>query len=226
MRRFTKISALAIWMSIVLLVVPLSTSIATAAEESSKKSTSGTLQLEESYPHIDGTETHMPVQNVGIKLYFTENVSDKDLRKVNKTCFTLTDSKNKKVPVEVYFSDKSSDANYILVTAKPKSGSLEPKSVYKLTISKKLKSSEGNLLGSNTVIPFQTVDTAGNTKVYMLLMVIMIVCMIGFTIINKWRKEKAAVASGAKEKAVNPYDLAKEKNISVREAVALIEKDK
>jgi hypothetical protein len=59
----------------------------------------------------------------------------------------------------------------------------------------------------------------------MLLMVLMVAAMIGMTFISNRRKAKAQ-AEAANVKAVNPYKLAKEKNITVDEAIAIVEKDK
>jgi hypothetical protein len=180
------------------------------------------LKLTESYPQDNGD--HMPVQNVGIKLFFNGDVTDASVWKNNKNCFTFTDSKGKTVPSEVHSGTKQSD--YILVTAQPKGGRLDPKSEYTLTISGDLVDKTGRTFGDDLPITFTTVDEAGNTKVYMLLMAVMVVGMIGMTVLSNKRKAKAEAAAGTKTEKVNPYKLAKEKGISVEKAMALIEKDR
>ncbi|MDR1953551.1 MAG: Ig-like domain-containing protein [Clostridiales Family XIII bacterium] len=182
------------------------------------------LELVDSYPQDKGD--HMPVQNVGIKLFFNKdsNVTDDSVWENNAKCFTLKDEKNKKIPIEAHYGTKES--NYILVTAKPKGGRLDPNSDYTLTISDALTSTDERTLGEDVVIKFTTVDEAGNSKVYMLLMGVMVVGMIAMTVISNKRKAKAEAEVGAKAEKVNPYKLAKEKGISVEKAMALIEKDR
>jgi hypothetical protein len=180
------------------------------------------LELKDSYPQNNGN--HMPVQNVGIKLFFNGDVAVDRVWENNAKCFTLRDEKNKKIPIEAHYGTKEKD--YILVTAQPKSGRLNPNSDYTLTISDTLVSTDERTLGEDIVIKFTTVDEAGNTKVYMLLMGVMVVGMIAMTVISNKRKEKAAAEASMKTEKVNPYKLAKEKGISVEKAMALIEKDR
>jgi hypothetical protein len=182
------------------------------------------LELTDSYPQDKGD--HMPVQNVGIKLFFNKdsNVTDESVWESNEKCFTLKDEDDKKIPIEAHYGTK--EPNYILVTANPKGGRLNPNSDYTLTISDALTSTDGRTLGEDIVIKFTTVDEAGNSKVYMLLMGVMVVGMIAMTVISNKRKAKAEAEGTAKAEKVNPYKLAKEKGISVEKAMALIEKDR
>jgi hypothetical protein len=228
--------------ALLLAVVALPAAAFAAEKEARTDDSGGGLTLTESYPHMDGSETHMPVQNVGIKLYFSGDVSAEDLQEANAKCFKLTqlaevvaedaaedaepEIKKSTIPIEVYYSDKKGDSNYILVTANPESGTLLSKTDYELTISGNLESADGSTLGTAQVIKFHTVDVAGNSKVYMLLMVIMVVCMIGFNTLKKKRQANAEAAVKEKEKIIDPYKLAKEKKISVQEAIAIVEKEK
>ncbi|MDR1028525.1 MAG: hypothetical protein LBL63_03810 [Clostridiales Family XIII bacterium] len=183
---------------------------------------SGALKLEESYPQNKGE--HMPVQNVGIKLFFNGDVTSERVQKNNSACFKLTDSKGKTVKTEAYYGTKQN--NYILVTAVPKEGTLQPASEYTLTISETLMSSDDRTLDKDEIIKFSTVDTSGSTKVYMLLMVVMVAGMIAMTVISNRRKARAEAEAVMKEGKVNPYKMAKDKGITLQQALMIIEKDK
>ncbi|MDR2156558.1 MAG: Ig-like domain-containing protein [Clostridiales Family XIII bacterium] len=195
---------------------------ATVAQISAASGDLSPLKLTESYPPNDGK--NMPVQNVGIKLFFDGNVAAEAVRKNNSDCFKLTDSKGKTVKTEAYYGSKRND--YILVTAVPKSGSLESDSKYTLTISDELRSADARTLVGEETITFTTVDTTGNTQVYMLLMFVMVAGMIAMTFISNRRKAKAQAEAVMREGKVNPYKLAKDKGITLQQALALIEKEK
>jgi methionine-rich copper-binding protein CopC len=179
------------------------------------------LSLTESHP--EDNDTHMQVDNASIKLRFDGDVTAEGVQSVNKDCFILsTGKKDKKVDTDVFFNEKE---KYILVSVTSKVGSLKPDTDYKLTISGELVSADKKLLGEDVVLKFKTVDTAGNTKIYMLLMGVMIVAMILMNMFSARRKAKAAADAGEEVK-VNPYKYAKEKGISVQEAMDRIEKDR
>ncbi|MDR0596181.1 MAG: hypothetical protein LBG50_01410 [Clostridiales Family XIII bacterium] len=169
-------------------------------------------------------------QNVGIKLYFNGNVTAKGVQAVNEGCFKFTgkvEGKEVKLPVKAYFGIKRND--YILAivdTAKQNGNMLANNTAYKLTVSGDLRSDDGRTLGKDIVLDFKTVDQSASTKIYMLLMVGMIGAMIAMTIFDNKRKEKAAAEVAAKGGKVNPYKLAKEKKITVKEAMELIERDR
>jgi hypothetical protein len=174
----------------------------------------------------DGS-TNLQQQNVGVKLYFDGNVSDKDKQEDNAKCFTFTDAKGNEIPTRAYFDEKG-DQGYILVTVTPKNKSqmLGNEAAYKLNIDGGLTSADGRTLGSDIPLNFTTIDQSGSTKIYMLLMVLMVVGMIGMTVFQNKRKAKAEAEVAAREGKVNPYKLAKEKKITVQEALDMIERDK
>jgi hypothetical protein len=68
-------------------------------------------------------------------------------------------------------------------------------------------------------------DVAANSKLSMVVMVLMMVAVIGLMVVTNGRKMKAEAEAAALLKA-NPYRIAKEKGITVDEAKALIEKAK
>ena len=189
----------------------------------------GNLDLVESTPKDGGDK--VPIENVGVKLFFSGNVTDGSVWAVNSSCFSLADSKGKAVEVQAYPGRKAGEEGYILVLAKPvpakegQPGQLEQDSQYVLTVSSDLTSTDGSRLGDDKVIRFQTMDVAANSKVSMMLMVFMMIGVIALMFITNWRKMKAEAEAAALMKA-NPYRIAKERNITVDEAKALIEKAK
>ncbi|MDR2162890.1 MAG: hypothetical protein LBO70_02960 [Clostridiales Family XIII bacterium] len=170
-------------------------------------------------------------QNVGIKLYFDGDVTDESLRKTNAECFKFTyksGAKTKELPVKAY-SDPKSGKGYILAivdTSKLKGKMLTSNKAYKLIVSGDLRSTDGRTLGNDLTLDFKTVDQSASTQIYMLLMVGMVGAMIAMTLFQNKRKEKAAAEVAARGGKVNPYKLAKDKKITVKEAMELIERDR
>jgi hypothetical protein len=187
------------------------------------------LTLTSSMPKAGSSD--LQAQNVGIKLYFDGDVTDESVQKANADCFKFTyksGDSTKELPVKAY-SDNKGDKGYILAivdTSKLKSSMLANNKAYKLVISGDLTSVDGRTLGAEQELAFKTIDQSGSTTIYMLLMVAMVGAMIGMTIFQNKRKEKAAAEVAAKGGKVNPYKLAKDKKISVKEAMELIERDR
>jgi hypothetical protein len=198
-----------------------------AADSGTSSGTS--LTLTSSSPM--GGSSDLQAQNVGIKLYFDGDVTGESVQKANAECFKFTyqsGDNTKELPVKAY-SDNKGDKGYILAivdTSKLKSSMLENDKAYKLIISGNLASIDGRTLGAETELDFRTIDQSGSTTIYMLLMVAMVAAMIGMTVFQNKRKEKAAAEVAAKGGKVNPYKLAKDKKISVKEAMELIERDR
>jgi hypothetical protein len=187
------------------------------------------LELTESSPKAGATD--LQAQNVGIKLYFDGAVSDPSVQSANTGCFKFTyksGGKTKELPVRAIF-DTRGDKGHILAiieTESLKNNMLANNKKYTLTISGDLTAPGGKTLGEDLVLDFKTTDQSSSTKIYMLLMLGMVGAMIGMTVFQNKRKQQAAAEVAAKAGRVNPYKLAKEKKISVKEAMELIEKDR
>ena len=187
----------------------------------------GTLNFIRSTP--ESGSTNVPVENVGVKLFFDDNVTDEGVWAANATCFKLTDSNRNQIPCEAYPGQKPGEEGYILVIARPtpategQAGLLEQKSVFTLTISPDLRSSSGAVLGEEISISFETMDVAANSRLSMVIMVVMMGGAIALMIFRNWHKMKAEAEAAALAQA-NPYRVAKEKSITVDEAKELIEK--
>lgn len=190
-----------------LLMVMLTTSFAFA----------GTLEIKDSYPR-DG-DKGMQVENSGVKLYFNQNMINKENEAANLSCFKFTDEKGKAKPIRVLYSPKEEGLVLVLVDKE----ALESNSAYKLFVSGDVMAASGDTLGEDVTISFNTVDTSSSMKVSMIMMVVMMVGVIWFSSKSmKKQEEKAKKEVGVNDK-VNPYKVAKETGKSVEE---IIEKEK
>ena len=190
---------------------------------------SGKLNFIKSTP--ESGKTNVPVENVGIKLFFDGNVTDESVWASNSKCFKLTDSDGLTVDYEAHAGQKAGEEGYILVLAVPEPvsegqpGQLRQDHDYTLTILGDLMSIDGAVLGQDESIDFRTMDLAANSRLSMTIMVVMLVAVMALMFITNWRKMKAEAEAAALAKA-NPYRIAKDRNISVDDAKALIEKAK
>lgn len=165
--------------------------------------------------------SRVQAQNVMIKLYFSENVSD--TVSVNEKNVTFTDNKGKDIKFKIYPDQKQKNMIAVLAT-----NDLKVNKTYKVTVSENFVNDDGETLGTAETITFMT-KTSGGGLIYILLMVAMVVVMVFFTIREQRKKkedEEAAEGKPTQAKQKNPYKLAKEKGISVEEATRIINKEK
>ncbi len=180
----------------------------------------GTLTLQDTYPR-DGTKG-VQVDNAGVKLYFNQDMVNKENPTINDKCFKFTDSKGKALPIRVLYSPKEKGLVFVLVDNQ----TLKSDSEYHLKISGKVQSPGGEMLGEDVMLTFNTVDTSSAAKINMAMMGIMMVGVIFFSRQTARKQaERAAEAEKAEEK-VNPYKVAKKEGISVEEAVVKDQKAK
>ncbi len=189
----------------------------------------GSLEFIRSTP--ESGATNVPIENVGVKLFFSGNVTDPSVWAVNEKSFILSDSTGAPVNYLAYPGQKAGEEGYILVLADPtpaaegQPGQLAQKSNYTLTISQDLMAADGAVLGEDMSIRFETMDVAANSRLSMILMVAMMGAVIALMFVTNWRKMKAEAEAAALLKA-NPYKIAKERKITLDEAKELIEKAK
>lgn len=188
----------------------------------------GTLGIEKTSPK-DG-ETGTAIENLGVKLYFTEPMYSDKYNKQNEKCFTITDSEGKEVPILVVFNNKEGYENQVLVLEDTTSDyEVAPDSEYTLTISDKLKSASGNTLSdealAGSVITFRTLNQKRTSAINMVMMVVMMLVMVGATMKGAKKAEEEKHKDDAPAK-VNPYKEAKKTGKSVEEIVAKAEKEK
>ena len=177
------------------------------------------LTIKETYPK-DGS-TGASIENLGVKLYFSEDLTDKKVADLNKGAFQLYDSEGKKLPTRVLYNDNEEGVVLVLLdTNKDKKVKVEGSAEYTLKISKDVTSDEGNTLGKDQEISFKTLNQGTNTMISMGMMVLMIGGMIVIT--TRSAKKAAEDETRRREEKVNPYKEAKKTGKSVEE---IVEKD-
>ena len=190
------------------------------AAESSATSGETNFSIVSSTPE-DGAK-NVSVANLSVKIYFDKEMlpESKAVRKANAKQFTLTDKKGKEIPIRVYYSHKEEGLMMVVSDVVDSNIQIESNTRYTLTIGNDLQATDGTTLGDDIKIRFTTLDQAGSTRVYMIMMVIMIVGMVFFSTRSaKKAMEKENEEKGKKE-TVNPYKEAKRTGKSVEEIVA------
>ena len=159
-------------------------------------------------------------KNVMVKLFFNEDVSGEDTQKANKDRISLKDGDGDDVDFEILYDSKDSKKICILPEK-----DLNTEVEYTVAIDGALISDDGNTLGKDEEVVFSTKKPDSGMG-YMGLMLLMILVMVVMT----FRDQRKAQESGDTDPLAgintNPYKLAKEKNISVEEAVKLINTEK
>lgn len=179
------------------------------------------FKIVSSTPH-DGDQG-VAVENLSVKIYFSKEVMpDNDkVRKANAKEFKLTDKKGKKIPVKVYYSEKEREDGLLMVVSDITNSDIAIKSnaSYTLTIGKNLQATDGSKLGTTQTIKFRTLDRDKSTKIYTIMMVVMIVGMIFFTSRSAKKAMQKENQEKGKSETVNPYKEAKRTGKSVEEIV-------
>lgn len=194
-----------------------------AANETDSQKTG--FAIEQSVPH--DKDEGVSVENLSVKIYFNKDVmpANEEVKRANDKQFKLTDENGKNVPIKVYYSDKEEGLLMVVSNVRSKEARkansiIQGDMNYTLTIGKNLRAADGSKLGETETISFKTLDQQKSTKVYMILMAVMMVGMVVFTTKSaKKAAEKESQDSG-KTQTVNPYKEAKRTGKSVEEIVA------
>ena len=188
-----------------------------------------TLTLERSYPE-DGS-TGASIENLGVKLYFSHNLTAEKAGKENENVFHLYDPEGKELPIKVLYPDKEDGVVLVLLDSTADADgdgradvTVQGNSEYKLTISKDLVDDEGNVLGTDQTVTFRTLNQNANTTISMLMMVFMFGGMMVYSF--KSAKKANEEARKKKDEKVNPYKEAKRTGKSVEEIVEKDQKEK
>ena len=166
-------------------------------------------------------ESGRQVQNMAVKLTFSENMMNESAIEANTKLFKITDPEGNEVPFAVAYSEeKYPDQLWLIVE-----GMLAPNTEYTVSVQPGVKSASGSTLGSAFTSTFKTRNTTTDGWISMLLMAAMFGVMI---LTTRQAAKKAAEQANAKPVAavyeeMNPYKLAKEKGISVEEAKKIID---
>ena len=184
----------------------------------------GELAIEKSTPK-DG-DKGTAIDNLGVKIYFTEPMYSEKYNAQNEKCFKITDDTGKEIPLVVVFNKKEGYENQVLVLEDTNNDKYKVKAdtEYTLTISPELVSATGDSLSqetlANNTMTFRTLNQKRTQAVNMAMMFVMMAVMMGATM----RSTKKGVEEEQKKRAelekVNPYKEAKKTGKSVSEIVA------
>lgn len=187
-------------------------------------SADGGFELEESYPK-DGSK-NAAVENLGVKLTFTTPVNSEENRATNDKCFRLIGPDGKDLPIKVYYNPKEEKQILVLYDS-VSGGQLTAKNseTYQAIISGELLDNNGAKLGDDITITFDSINQSRNTKIYFVVMLLMMAAMAFMT--QKQARKKLAEAEEGKpaEEVFNPYKEAKRTGRPVAEIIAEHEKE-
>lgn len=179
----------------------------------------------ESIPH--DKDTGVSVENLSVKITFNQDVmpANDKVRKSNAKQFKLTDENGKEIPIKVYYSDQETGLLMVVSDVRNRDARRNDTGIdgdmnYTLTINKNLQAADGSKLGTVETIKFKTLDQQKSTRVYMILMAVMMVGMIVFTTRAAKKATEKEDQDAGKTKTVNPYKEAKRTGKSVEEIVA------
>ena len=175
------------------------------------------LTIENTYPK-DGS-TGASIENLGVKIHFSENMTEKVVGKANNGCFQLYDDEGRKLPTRVLYNDKVEGEVLVLLDTNNRNIKVEGNTEYALKISRNTTDDAGNTLGADQIIRFKTLNQSVNTMISMGMMVVM---FGGIMVISARSAKKAAEEEFKKQEKVNPYKESKKTGKSVEE---IVEKD-
>ena len=178
------------------------------------------LELVKSYP--DAGQKNTTKENMGVKLWFNNDMGSEESQKANEGCFEIVDDEGKKLPIKVFYNPKDSKEVMVLVDA-TKRVKIKDNTTYNLNIDENLQDNAGNALGKDQTISFTTLNQKKNQNVYMVMMLVMFVGMFAFSSFQM--KRQSAEKKEDKEEPFNPYKEAKKQGKSVDEVIAQHEKD-
>lgn len=210
MKKFTKIAVL----TLVLMMLSMSFAFA------------DTLKLENTYP-LEG-QTGVALENFGIKLTFSGEFSAEKLGNSNDKAFSLVGpymvgkelKEEYSFPLKVLYSEETPNEVLVLIDKDSDNRmlSLVTTSEYTFTVKGEFTDNNGNTLGEDKVIKFQTLNQQRNNMVNTFMMFGMFGVIILVTMKSQKKsaeKEKAP----KKEEAFNPYKEAKRTGKTVEEVI-------
>lgn len=189
------------------------------ASTASSFAASGSLNLQSTYPQDGQKNTSM--ENLGVKLMFDGPMKDKSTRELNSKLVHMYDSKNKEVPVLVYYNDAKEAMMVVAADTTAKGFKVANNSKYKLVIDSDLRDDASNKLGEQISVEFKTYNQKANMLVNMLMMFVM---FGGILLLSMKQQKPETEENKTKEQSFNPYKEAKRTGKSVEEIIAKAEK--
>ncbi len=174
----------------------------------------------------------MALDNLGVKVTFSEEVYSEKNEKVNtKACKLIeieetehedgeiTKKDGQEIPLLVVFDPENKNSMMALADGSGKKA-IKSDVEYRFELDESFVSADGDTLDESTVINFRTQNTSTTMGISVVMMIVMVVGMVFFTA----RSQKKKAEKDAKEKnntsGVNPYKEAKTTGKSVEEIVA------
>lgn len=170
----------------------------------------------------DGAEG-LPLENLGVKVFFNEEVYSKSNAKLNEKACTIVDNKGNEIPTITIFNPKDKKVALVLADASSKKLKIKPISKYTLKIDPSFKSATGGTIGTEIKTSFTTINPANSMKISMGMMGVMVVGMI-FASTKQAKKQMEDQKRKPQEEKFNPYKVAKETGKSVEDVLAAHEK--
>ena len=171
----------------------------------------------------DGAKGMQP-SNMAVKIQFSEAMDGGETTDLaNKDKFVISDPEGKAIEFAIVHSDKYPNELWIVLT-----GELESNTEYKVEIKEGIVSAAGNKTTESKTTTFKTRNIKTDSYISMAFMLV----MVGFMVFMGQREnKKQAVQTDVyyaldAAKKLNPYKIAKQKGISLEEAVAYCEKEK
>ena len=188
------------------------------------------LSIAEFYPKNGATGTAL--DNMDVKVYFSENVYNKATNQSNKKYVKLYNTKTgKEVGTQIAFNEKEKDVMLVLAnTDKNWNSIIKDNTQYTCEIQSGFVSTSGDTLGETQKTTFTTQNSKTSGYISFGMMGVMVVGMIFMTMREAKKQareaEKKRHGNKAQKETVNPYKVAKKTGKSVEEVVAEDQKKK
>ena len=171
----------------------------------------------------DGTTGRQPA-NMAIKVGFSEDMTgNESLDAANKSKITISDPEGKTFDFTIAHSAKYPNELWLVVN-----DTLDQNTEYTVKISAGITSTSGNQTSEALTTTFKTRNVSTDSTISMVMMVVMIGLMMFMSQkeMKKTMTETDANYALAQAKKLNPYKIAKQKNISLEEAQAYCDKER
>lgn len=165
----------------------------------------------------------VPLENMGVKVIFNQEVYNKDNESANKKACKLVDNKGNEVESVVIFNKEAKDVVLVLAKmedSKGKTIAIKPTTDYKLVIDGEFKAANGDTLGETKEVKFKTLNPSTSMKISMAMMFVMVIGMIFASSKAMKKQEEHNNNQHKKEEKFNPYKVAKETGKSVETVIA------
>ena len=171
----------------------------------------------------DGEKGKQP-QSMAVKVTFSENMMDEQAIEDNASKFHVLDPEGNEIPFQITYSEKKYPNELWIILNE----TLGSNTKYTFKVDPGVRSASGTTLDQAYTSVFYTRNIKTDSIISFALMFIMMGVM--FFASSKARKkmqeESVAPVKAAKNDNLNPYKIAKERNISLDEARVYVEKEK